>query len=302
MIVDAHTHAFPDEHLGMRWQQMLGVREPKRTGHIDELRNLMEQAGIDRAVILLWARSGELHERLAAGGELAEEEIRERVRAEIDTYNRWGCELARDDERFLAFVGINVRYLAEDEIAGRIDDLVAAGASGVKIIPPSMRLYADDPALVPVFARCAELGLPILSQSGSGGGEPPYPGADHYGRPGRYARVLREFPDLILILAHTGHGYEEDIVGLAAGHERLFTDTSLRLSRLGRPGNPTPEELVDLYRRIGVEHVLFGTNFPFVDPVAYRRKLDALPFDDAERELIASGNFLRALPSAAVAS
>jgi predicted TIM-barrel fold metal-dependent hydrolase len=302
MIVDAHTHAFPDEHFGMDWQHSVGVREPKRTGHIDELGNLMEQAGIDRAVVLLWARAGELHERLAAAGELSEGEVRERVRAQIDEYNRWGCELARRDQRFLAFVGINVRYLAAEEIAGEIDGLVAAGASGVKIIPPSMRLYADDPALRPVFARCAELGLPILSQSGSGGGEPPYPGADHYGRPGRWAPVLREFPDLTVILAHSGLGYEEDVVALAADHERLFTDTSLRLSRLGRPGHPTPEELVGLYRRIGVEHVLFGTNFPFVDPVAYRRKLDALPFDDAERELVAGANFLRAVPGAAVAS
>jgi predicted TIM-barrel fold metal-dependent hydrolase len=302
MIVDAHTHAFPDECFGREWQEMLGVNAPRRTGQIDELRDLMEQGGIDRAVVLLYARSGELHERLAAAGELDEAEIRERVRAQIFEYNQWGCDLARGDDRFLAFVGINVRYLSADEVVAAIDDYAAAGASGVKIIPPSMRLYGDDPLLWPVYARCAELGLPVLSQSGSGGGEPPYPGADHYGRPRRFDRVLSEFPDLTLILAHMGLGYEEDVVQLAGRHERLFTDTSLRLSRLGREGRPTADELVDLIRRIGVEHVLLGTNYPFVDPVSYRRHLDELPLDDGERAAIAGQNFLRAVPSAAVAS
>lgn len=302
MIVDAHTHAFPDERFGLEWQEMLRVSAPRRTGQIGELRGLMEDGGIDRAVVLLYARSGELHERLSAAGELDEAAIRERVRAQIFEYNQWGCDLARSDERFLAFVGINVRYLSEDEVVAAIDDFAAAGASGVKIIPPSMRLYGDDPLLWPVYARCAELGLPVLSQSGSGGGDPPYPGGDHYGRPARFERALSEFPDLTLILAHMGLDYEEDVVGLAGRHERLFTDTSLRLSRLGRESRPTAEQLVELIRQIGVEHVLLGSNYPFVDPAAYRRHLEELPLDDEERTLIAGQNFLRAVPSAAVAS
>jgi uncharacterized protein len=301
MIVDAHTHAYPTASFGLEWQRTMGVSEPRRTGQIDELRGLMEAGGIDRAVVLLWARSGELHERLAAAGDLDEAAIRERVRAEIFEYDRWGCDLARGDDRFLAFVGINPRYLTEAEVVAEIDELHAAGASGVKIIPPSMRLYADDPLLWPVYARCAELGLPILSQSGSGGGDPPYPGADHYGRPRRFDRVLTEFPDLTLILAHLGLGYEEDIIKLAARHEGLFTDTSLRLSRLGREGRPSAEQLVDLIRRIGVDRVLLGSNYPFVDPVVYRERLESLPLDDGERELIVGENFLHAVPSAAVA-
>lgn len=296
MIVDAHAHAFPTAEAGRQWQRFLGVTEPRRTGQIDELAERVDAAGIDRAVVLLNARSGELHAELVAAGELDEDAIRERVRRQIFELNAWGCELGASDARFLPFVGVNVRYLSPAELVHEIDRGVERGARGVKIIPPSMQVYADDPLLRPVLARCVELRLPLLSQSGSGGGPPPRPGADHFGRPGRWDSVLREFgSDLTLILAHMGRGYEADVVALCAAHERVYTDTSLRLSGLGRPGEPTPDELVALIRRIGVDRVLLGTNYPFVDPVAYVARLEALPLTDDERAHVAGENFVRAV-------
>jgi predicted TIM-barrel fold metal-dependent hydrolase len=132
-----------------------------------------------------------------------------------------------------------------------------------------------------------------------GGGPPPSPGADHWGRPRYFDEVLSAFPDLTLILAHMGLGYEEDVVRLTERHANVHTDTSLRLSRLGRAGNPTPAELVALIRRIGVDRTLFGTNYPFVDPRAYRERLQALPLSERERELIAYRNFMAVLPPVA---
>jgi hypothetical protein len=294
VIVDAHAHAFPTVEWGHEWQRMLGVPEPRRSGQIDELGALMDAAPIDRTVVLLNARSGEYFAELTAAG-VPEDEARERVRTQIFELNRWGVELGARDPRFLPFVGVNVRFMSAAEIIAEIEELAARGAQGVKIIPPSMQVYADDELLWPVYARCADLGLPLLSQSGTGGGPPPHPGADSFGRPARFDTALREFPGLTLILAHMGHGYEEDIVELCARHDHVYTDTSLRLSRLGREGHPTPEELVALIRRIGSDRVLLGTNYPFVDPVSYRRRLESLPLTDGERTLVAGENFLRAV-------
>ncbi|MDO8211705.1 amidohydrolase family protein [Conexibacter sp. CPCC 206217] len=299
MLLDAHAHAFPDVAAGLRWQQLLGVAEPRRSGALEDLGMRASEAEIDRVVLLLWPRSGERHEELRAQGGHDEEQIRALLRDELIALNRWGLDAAARDARFLPFAGINVRYLSEAESVAEIDAVAALGARGIKLIPPSMRLYPDDPLLWPVYRRCAELGLPILSQSGRGGGEPPQPGADHYGRPRYYDEVLRSFPELTLILAHMGLGYEEDVVQLTAAHANVHTDTSLRLSRLGRAGNPTPAELVRLIRRIGVDRTLFGTNYPFVDPRAYRERLQALPLSARERELIAYRNFLAVLPPVA---
>ncbi|MDA0159235.1 amidohydrolase family protein [Solirubrobacter ginsenosidimutans] len=292
MIVDAHAHAFPTEASGHEWQRLLGVDEPRRTGEIGELAEIVTEAGIDRTVVLLNVRAGERFAELQAAGA---PDAREQVREQLFALNRWGCRLGREDARFLPFIGVNVRFLSPAELVEEIDRGVAEGARGVKIIPPSMRVYADDPLLRPVVQRCCELGLPLLSQSGSGGGDPPAPGADHYGRPGRWDAVLREFADLKLILAHLGHGYEEDIVRLCASHEHVYTDTSMRLSRLGQPGQPTEAELVALIRRIGAERVLLGTNYPFVSPAAYVARLGELPFTDAERALVGGENFVRAV-------
>jgi len=300
MLIDAHAHSYPTPEMGLDWQRAM-AHEPKRSGHVKELLESMEAADIERTVVVLWTRAGEQHERLLAQG-VANDEARRSVRSEIDELNRWGCRVAARDPRIVPFVGINVRYFDEDEIRGEIDALAALGARGVKLILPSMKLYANDPLLWPVYERCAELGLPIISQSGTGGGPPPSPGADHYGRPRHWDDVLSTFPGLAVTLAHLGHGYEDDVVELAARHEGVNADTSLQLSGLGRPGRRTPEDLVALIRRIGVDRVLFGTNYPFVDQARYCEVLEQLPLNDDERELVGWRNATRVLTGARAAS
>jgi predicted TIM-barrel fold metal-dependent hydrolase len=295
VIADAHAHVFPTADAGREWQRRVGVDAPRRTGELGELTRSMDAAGIERTVMLLYARSGEHHEELKAAGEHSDAAIAAVLKREIRELNRWGCAAARADDRLIPFVGLNARYLSADELVAELDELIALGARGVKIIPPSMRLYADDPLLWPIYQRCWELGLPILSQSGNGGGPPPSPGADHFGRPRRWASVLREFSGLKLILAHLGKGYEEDIVSLTATFDSVHSDTSLRLSRLDQPGFPTREALVDLIRRIGTERVLFGTNSPFVSQERYRETLLSLPLTDEELELIGGANLDRIL-------
>ena len=295
-LVDVHTHAFPTAQMGIDWQAIVGVSAPRRTGELSELLGIMDSAGIDQAVILLYPRSGEHYEcELARAGAGHEAEVKEKVRQEIWSLNRWGCRAAAKNPRLVPFVGINVRFLSAAEAVAEIDEMVSLGARGVKIIPPSMQLYADDALLEPVFQRCWELGLPVLSQSGDGGGPPPSPGADHFGRPRYHGRVLENFPGLTLVLAHMGHGYLEDVVELTSRFPSLYTDTSLQLSGLGKPGRPTGADVVQAMRRIGVDRVLFGSNYPMANPSGYAKTLEELPLTSAERDLLASGNFQRAL-------
>lgn len=294
-VVDAHVHAFPDWTVGMAWQAYIGVHEPKRSGACSELFRIMDDGGIDRAVLLLYPRSSEQYEQLVreAGPEPDEEEIRQLVVSEIHILNLWGCEMAESYPRLIPFVGVNPRFQTAAEYLVALDELVGLGARGVKLIPPSMRMYADDRRLLPLYQRCQELKLLILSQSGSGGGPPPKPGADHYGRPRYWERVLATFPELTVILAHLGLGYEDDLVELARRYPNVYADTSLRLSGLGKPGRWTAEQLVDLVRRIGADRVLLGSNYPFTDPAVYAQVLEQLPLSAEEREAIAGGNFAR---------
>lgn len=276
-MIDAHVHAFPDEAWGRRWQTEARF-EPVRPGTLEDVAARMEAAGIEAAVLLLFSRPGG--------------RSREQAAAEIRALNRWGLEVARRDSRFLPFVGVDPRVFTPDELVAEIRDGEAAGARGVKIVPPAMRLYADDPLLDPVLATCVELGLPVLSQSGAGGSTPPGPHGP-FGRPAPWDVVLRRHRDLRVILAHLGHGYEDELVELARAHPALFADTSLRL---GSPrdehawDDAAADRLVALIRRVGADRVLFGTNYPVADPVAYVERFGALPLTDRERELVAAAN------------
>lgn len=294
MTTDAHTHAFPTKEAGETFQAYVGVDSPKRTGAIDELDGLLREGGLEQAIVLLIPRTAELAEELVRAG-VPQDEIRERVRLTIENHNAWGCSLTESGERFIPFVGIDVRFMSPSQIRSEISLRAATGARGVKIIPPSMQLYANDPLLAPVYEECSRLGLPLLSQSGRGGMAPPTPGMDPFGRPRYFAEVLEQYPDLTLILAHMALGFEDELIALTAKFERVFTDTSLRLSGLGKPGQWTVDELVRTVRRMGVGRVMLGSNYPFTNPSVYARIFADLPFDDHEKEMIGSGNVRVAL-------
>lgn len=281
-MIDAHVHAFPVAEWGRAWQTEARF-EPERSGTLEDVAARMGAAGIEAAVLLLFARPG---------GRPAHH-----VAADIRRLNGWGLEVGRRDARFLPFVGVDPNVLSPDELVSEIRDGAAGGARGVKMVPPAMQRYPDDPALEPVFATAVELGLPVLSQSGAGGSAPPGPRGP-WGRPSAWEGALVRHRDLRLILAHLGHGFEDEVAELARRHDGVHADTSLQL------GSPRDAEawdaaagdrLVTRIRRIGAERVLFGTNYPIADPVTYVERFRALPLTDLEREQVGRENAARLL-------
>ena len=291
-MIDAHVHLFPDAAGGREWQEVVGF-PVERPATPDDLTARLDAAGIDRAVVLLFPRSGHRAERMRAADPGADAEtIRRRVVADLRAHNAWGCALARSDARYLAFVGADASFLDADELTGEIRAGAAAGASGVKILPGAMRMYPDDPRLEPVFATCAQLGLPVLSQSGSGGKNQPGPRGP-FGAPAGFRPVFARWPTLSLILAHLGRGLEDQLLDLAREHPTVHTDTSLRFGSAHDPYDP--DEVRGLIRKLGPERVLFGTNYPMADPVEYRERFDALGLTGDEMAMIGEGNAVRLL-------
>jgi predicted TIM-barrel fold metal-dependent hydrolase len=286
-IVDTHAHIFPTPEMGRRWLTSVDLADHPRDGSIGEARRVYAEAGIAKVIMLLYLRAPVFLGDLQAAGS-DDGAARRRVREMIGELNMWGCAVAAEDERFIPFVGVDVRFMDEREIIAEIDKGRDAGAKGVKIVPPSMKLYGDDPLLRPVYRRCVELQLPVLSQSGRSGR--PENGGDVYGRPIRFAGVLEEFPALRLILAHLGRDHEDDVEALTARFPNVYADTSHRLTGLGRPGNWTTDDLVALFRRVGMDRILFGTNYPMTDPRRYVEVSHTLPLTDAERSQIAHEN------------
>ncbi len=77
---------------------------------------------------------------------------------------------------------------------------------------------------------------------------------------------------------------------LTARYPNLYADTSARLHEIGQPGAWSLAEAADWFRRIGIDRVLFGTNYPMHDPAQFLAVIRAMPLDDAEREQVLCTN------------
>jgi predicted TIM-barrel fold metal-dependent hydrolase len=120
---------------------------------------------------------------------------------------------------------------------------LALGARGIKLHPRAQRFTATDERLGPVFEIAAEHRVPILIHGGRG--LPPI--ADGL------RRLVDRFPETTLIIAHAGIA---DLAGLASrlgGRTGVLFDTSTW----------SPVDLLDLYRRVPPEQVVYASDYPY---------------------------------------
>jgi predicted TIM-barrel fold metal-dependent hydrolase len=143
-----------------------------------------------------------------------------------------------------------------------------------------IRRHPDDEVMEIVWRLARDHGVFVLSECGSHGYDPD--GA--WGHPAHFDAVLGSYPTVTVQLAHLGQGAEDEVAKLTAAHANVVTDTSLRL------GVEPPARTAELIRRIGVDRVLFGTNYPLVDQGAYADALRALPLTDDELEKVGRAN------------
>ncbi|HEX6763516.1 MAG TPA: amidohydrolase family protein [Gaiellaceae bacterium] len=145
----------------------------------------------------------------------------------------------RSNGRLIPFVRLDLNESPIEE-ATRCLDL---GARGIKLHPRAQKFTATDERLGPVFRLASERGVPILIHAGRG--LPPI--AD-----GLYA-LMEANPRATLILAHGGIADLARLAAHFAGHPRTFFDTSVW----------SPVDLLDFYRRVSPEQVLWASDFPY---------------------------------------
>ena len=145
----------------------------------------------------------------------------------------------RSNGRLIPFVRLDLGENPIEEAERCLD----AGARGIKLHPRAQRFLLNDERLRPVFALAAERRVPILIHGGRG--LPPIAA--------ELARLVDAYPEAQLIIAHAGIA---DLAALAerfGGHAGVFFDTSVW----------SPVDLLDLFRQVGPEQVLFASDYPY---------------------------------------
>ena len=107
------------------------------------------------------------------------------------------------------------------------------------------------------------------------------------GRPVYLDRVALDFPELKIVAGHIGYPWTDEAIALVTKHENVTIDTSAYTAKR------YPSALVEFMRGHGRSKVMFGTNYPMIQPAQALEGLDALALDDESRALFLAGNAKR---------
>jgi uncharacterized protein len=141
-------------------------------------------------------------------------------------------------DELIPFVRLDLTESPVEEAVRCLD----RGARGIKLHPRAQKFALSDERLAPVFELAADRKVPILIHGGRG--LPPI--ADEL------ARLMDRYEPQ-LIIAHAGIADLAGLAGHFGGRPGVFFDTSVW----------SPLDLLDLYRLVSPEQVLYASDYPY---------------------------------------
>lgn len=257
MVIDFHTHVFPEERAPAVMAAMAErARIPSfADGTVGGLRASMEAAGIDASVV----------SRITTVG------------SQVEGVNRWIASLRGPGICAAATLHPHAPHLAAE-----IDWIAASGLRGVKLHPDYQGFFVDDRRMFPAYEALEAHGLWVLFHAGLDRG---LPGRPLHCHPRILAEVRRRFPRLTIVAAHMGgEAIYDETEAYLLGTD-VYLDTSFVLRKM-------PEATLRRFvERHGAERILFGTDSPWSsqgDDLAFLLSRPYLTARDKER--IAGGN------------
>jgi len=145
----------------------------------------------------------------------------------------------RSGGRLIPFVRLDLNESPIEEARRCLD----AGARGIKLHPRAQKFDATDDRLRPVFELAAERRVPILIHGGRG--LPPIAEG--------LRALVDHYPEATLIIAHAGIADLAELARCMAGRKGVLFDTSTW----------SPVDLLDFYRQVPPEQVVYASDFPY---------------------------------------
>ena len=175
--------------------------------------------------------------------------------------NEFVHEFCRGRERFIPFASLDPtrRTDPDGKPTGEPEEILETcvkdmGFRGLKLYPTYQHFYPNDPVVYPLYGRAVELNIPIMFHTGSS----IYRNAKiKYGDPIHLDEVAADFPELKIIMAHSGRGFWYDrAFFLSRIHKNLYMEIA------GLPPKKLFEYFPELERN--ADKIIFGSDWPGV--------------------------------------
>ena len=239
----------------------------------------MDRGGIERS-LLVAARAGD---------------FRERDSAEVP-YRRVHAVCRRYPDRFSGLAGVDP-FRGMDGVRELERAVREFGFVGAHLYPHHFELAPDHAKYYPYYAKCCELDVPIMMQVGQSLIYQKTRRRRSVGRPITLDQVACDFPELRLIGIHIGIPWTDEMIAMAWKHENVFIGTDAHAPR------HWPPQLVTYINSYGREKVMFGSDWPAIDPERAVDEIGDLGIRPKSRDLLMHANARRIfkLPKAAKA-
>lgn len=226
---------------------------------IEEYLRKMDRSGVERS-LLIAVRAGDL--RMKGSFEIPYQQVA-----------KW-CD--RYPDRFSGLAGVDP-YRGMQGLRDLEQAVREYGFIGAHLYPHWFRLAPDAALYYPYYAKCCELDVPVMMQVGQNLIYQKEVRLPSVARPILLDQIAIDFPELKLIGIHIGVPWTDEMIAMAWKHANVFIGIDAYAPKYLSPA------LKHYMNSYGSDKVLFGTDWPVIDPeravaemVAHQFKPDAL--------------------------
>lgn len=275
MIIDFHTHTFPEKNSGKIVQKLGSISHtlPFTDGSARELLSSMKEAGVDYSVNLP-------------------------VMTTVDQVDKVNDSLIRQREELfsqgiITFGGMHPDY---DNYKEELKHLKQSGIIGIKIHPAYQNVDFDDMRMIHIIDYASELGLIVLTHAGIDIGI----SGHNYCSVSHILNVIDRVHPPKLVLAHMGNWACWEDVERDLASAPVWLDTAFAVgpitadtSQAEKPyleENLSNEDFVRICRKHGMDKILFATDSPWQEQKDYIERVRQSGLDEEELEMVLAGN------------
>ena len=258
MIIDFHTHIFPEKIAGKTIESLENLSGIKAStnGTLEGLLASMERTGVDMSVIMPVATKPSQMES-------------------INAYAKEICDMYPG--KLISFGGIHPDC---EDYKSELNHIKELGLKGIKIHPDYQRVIIDDVRFMNIIEYASELGLVILTHAGIDIGLP----EPVHCPPQKMRKVIDKIKPEKMIVAHYG-GWKQwqEVYEYLAG-ENVYLDTAFTFDYIEK------EMFLKILQKHGEDKILFATDSPWSHAARDIGAVNNMPIADSIKQKIFSGN------------